>query len=70
MSSQDFYLSPGTISNMYQAAIQQAGYGPIKGWRSNRQEVEVLTEGGKVLAVGVGKGNQVVITELEEASLN
>jgi hypothetical protein len=77
MSSKDFYLKPLTLSGMFKDAIRRAGYGEVQGWRSAQglvqpagrspQGVEVVTEGGRMLYVSVGAGNQVVVDDVTEA---
>jgi hypothetical protein len=68
MSSRDFYLNPETLSNLFLSELERQGYWPLKGWRSNRQDVQVQTEDGRVVSVNVDGSNKVVITAIDLAA--
>lgn len=65
MSSRDFYLNPATLSNLFLQELERQGYWPIKGWRSNRQDVLVQTEDGRVVSVNVDARSKVTIAEVD-----
>ena len=65
MGSRDFYLNPETLSNLFLTELEKQGYWPLKGWRSNRQDVLVQKVDGRVVSVNVDASNHVVISEVE-----
>lgn len=62
-----YNLSPGTLSGLYAKALRDAGHGEVKGWHCpNGNDAFVQMMDGKCFQVGVGPGNKVVITPVND----
>ena len=69
-TSRDFYMDPLTMSYFFINALEEAGYGFPKGWRSDRAtgSVEALMEDDKILRIVSVKGKLSVEDVTDELS--